>query len=330
METISFADALERTHRDRRHLLLGNGFSIAKDPSFDYPSLYGEAVKADPSFATLFDAATGTNFELAMRTLPEAEAARVREGLVSTISRMHPRSWVSYLSGDDFHLCGQFLEHFVGLRRGSCRGFVFTTNYDLLIYWVLMKNKAALKCYDGFDNYGDWRQTAPSQVFYIHGALHIFEEPAKPGSPAYLTRKLRYADANPIADQILRNLEKQVYPVFVSEGGPQQKKARQKQSDYTKSALRRFERECDQPGDVLFSFGAKFDSPDQHIVDVIAGGKIGRVFIGVYSGEDRCRALAVAHEWTDARKDRRLPPVDVTLFDSKTCRVWAKRAAPRP
>ena len=46
MEIISFADALRITAGERRHLLLGNGFSIALFPEkFVYKSLLDQAIE---------------------------------------------------------------------------------------------------------------------------------------------------------------------------------------------------------------------------------------------------------------------------------------------
>jgi hypothetical protein len=65
------------------------------------------------------------------------------------------------------------------LDRGEKRGVVFTANYDLLLYWVVVRHSAALGCHDGFDQEGYWSGTpSGAQVFYLHGGLHLFERAA--------------------------------------------------------------------------------------------------------------------------------------------------------
>ncbi|WP_140127832.1 DUF4917 family protein, partial [Vibrio parahaemolyticus] len=70
-------------------------------------------------------------------------------------------------------------------------GSVFSTNYDLLLYWVLMR-KGAKNAIDGFgrDREDDggcddepeyselrWGNNKSNQnIYYLHGALPIFDE----------------------------------------------------------------------------------------------------------------------------------------------------------
>jgi hypothetical protein len=172
-EWISFDEALSRTEDQRRHLLLGNGFSMSVHTGFGYKSLFDEATRADRGLSEVFRGHE-PDFEkaLAAAEAPE-EAARLRAAFISAVTRVHPR--IKYLDPGAREACGRFLEAFAGRRsREDQPGSVFTTNYDLMLYWVLMANHELLNPYDGFDNYGLWDEAriAKSTLFYLHGALH--------------------------------------------------------------------------------------------------------------------------------------------------------------
>src|SRR5712671_3836197 len=66
-------DAVQKTIKGTRHLLLGNGFSIACDPIYGYPNLY-EAAR--PTFNDriqhAFEHLGTNNFEGVMRLLQDA------------------------------------------------------------------------------------------------------------------------------------------------------------------------------------------------------------------------------------------------------------------
>ena len=82
-------------------------------------------------------------------------------------------------------------------QYGACRGFLanfnttYSLNYDLLLYWVLMHTEMepAINNDDGFRtpedeedaDYVTWEveNTDRQNIFYLHGALHFFDEPRK-------------------------------------------------------------------------------------------------------------------------------------------------------
>ena len=110
---ISFAQAITDSERfSKRHLLLGNGFSIAcRADIFHYASLFGEAdFSAIPEVTGVFEALQTQDFEIAIRALESASkllpiyapssaagvqkmldhAAALKEILVETIAGNHP------------------------------------------------------------------------------------------------------------------------------------------------------------------------------------------------------------------------------------------------
>jgi uncharacterized protein DUF4917 len=76
MPTISFAQALARSQDSKRHLLLGNGFSIALFPDrFQYDRLLDSADFAEsPEARAAFDRLGTTDFEVVIKGLQDAVA----------------------------------------------------------------------------------------------------------------------------------------------------------------------------------------------------------------------------------------------------------------
>lgn len=165
---ITFEDALKETVDVKRHLLLGNGFSIALFPErFRYGALLDQAdFSGCPEARAAFDALGTTDFEVvidalrrAVALLPlyagdpalsdkmQAHAETLKELLVQAIAGLHPAR-PSDITEDQYGACRTFLASFIGETRdlrGSggkdCRGHVYTLNYDLLLYWTLMHNE---------------------------------------------------------------------------------------------------------------------------------------------------------------------------------------------
>lgn len=153
VEDTTFAQALSDSEGMPRHLLLGNGFSIRAHPSFHYSRLADVARAIDPRLAEIFDRAGTTNFEEAMRRVPEHEGAHLREGLIGALHATHPQQKPA-LRDEMMGRCAGFLAHFLRSPAHPLRAKVFTTNYDLLPYWVIVKYGDALRCSDGFVSNG--------------------------------------------------------------------------------------------------------------------------------------------------------------------------------
>lgn len=168
VELLAFADALAASEDGKRHLLLGNGLSIALFPDrFRYGSLLEEADFSDfPEARHAFDALGTTDFEVVIKALrdtvavlpiysnDDALAERMRQHaealkdlLVRAIAGRHPER-PSDITEDQYRACRAFLAHFVGEsrdRRGDggkdLRGQAYTVSYDLLLYWTLLHDE---------------------------------------------------------------------------------------------------------------------------------------------------------------------------------------------
>lgn len=170
MALISFADALAQTNPIKRHLLLGNGFSIALFPNrFTYGSLL-DAVDftAYPQAKQAFEVLETTDFEIviqalrqavmllpiyggaaAAKTLMEQHSEALKELLVQAIAGKHPER-PGDVSEEQYRACRRFLAHFIGSSRNlrnqggkDLRGCLFTVSYDLLLYWTLLHDQIA-------------------------------------------------------------------------------------------------------------------------------------------------------------------------------------------
>lgn len=329
-ESIAFTEALQRTREQPRHLLLGNGFSIGVHRAFGYPSLYEDAVKRDPGLAALFPV-DDTNFETALERCQEpADANRVRESLIRAVAAVHPEHSLS-LTEEQCRSCRDFLEPFVGRTR-SPPGTLFTTNYDMLLHWVLSrqgknegtKQRSQLRCWDGFAGDGEWNQYSnTAQAFYLHGAVHIFEFAQHRFPDRLYTRMLRYEWGRPLTKQVDALLKEGRLPVFIAEGNSQRKKARQRDHEYLAAAKAKLRTVCSKdPKGVLFTLGHSFGDSDNHIAEQIGDGIIREVYIGVFSSRDQLRAQDLAATWAAARAAKGAPPVVVRWFESAECAVW--------
>lgn len=335
---ISFQDSITASSNpQKRYLLLGNGFSTSLYPKiFSYRSLLEEAdFKKKPTLRNVFDQLRTTDFEHVIRALEDAatildcygidskkqdliskDASDLKNILVKTISARHPKK-VNELEETQIKACSQFLQSFKK---------IYTLNYDVLIYWVLVSNleNPEVEIDDGFrlpdDDFGaDYRvfdSPHSPTYFYLHGGLHLYDAGAD-------TRKYVWKDVGkPIMEQVQEAMKQGLFPLFVSEGTSKQKLTKIKHSDYLAKGRRSFEEICKGGGD-LFIFGHSLAENDDHFLDKIRRGKIKRVFVSAYkdkkNGYDKT-FLAKAKALSRLRVDRY--PLEVHLFDADSANVW--------
>ncbi len=177
MALMTFANAIADSEQfSKRHLLLGNGFSIAcRADIFHYGSLFAQAdFSSVPEVEVVFEALGTQDFEVAIRSLENSarilpayvehgeaaaakmleHAAALKEILVQTIAGNHPNV-PPEIAQERFWACRHFLAHFLS---GAKSGQIFTLNYDLLLYWALMHDDMPfddpiqMETNDGFGN----------------------------------------------------------------------------------------------------------------------------------------------------------------------------------
>ena len=151
-EIYSFEQALAASSETAgsRHLLLGNGFSIAcRADSFAYGKLFDEADFSGLSIEahSLFGLFGTADFEQVIEALRvsaavlglyegpdgdliqgiEADAAALKEALAEVLARKHPDN-VGDIEDGEYASARTFLANFDGK--------IYTVNYDLLLYWT--------------------------------------------------------------------------------------------------------------------------------------------------------------------------------------------------
>jgi hypothetical protein len=339
MKLKSFDDAIAECSKTP-HLLLGNGFSRAlRDNIFAYSRLFDRAKsKLSPTAQKAFSKLGTTNFEQVMRALRDASALvdiyskekptaaaamnkdmlAIREALASTIAESHPDR-PRDVTVDEYRACKQFLSHF------EC---IYTLNYDLLLYWTAMQDEIEPEVkhddgfrtpYTGVAEYVTWevQNTKKQNIFYLHGAIHIFDAGAE-------LQKYTWANTQiALIDQIREALANNKFPLFVSEGTAEEKLDRIQHSNYLGRGYRSFAA-IEKP---LFIYGVSLGDSDNHILRLIEGGGIKDVYVGVFGNPDtdwnkpmieRAKKLG-----SGRHKDR---PLKVHFYDAASAQVWDRPA----
>lgn len=337
VRSIPFEAALAETEGMRRHLLLGNGFSRALTDSFAYSSLYSIAGGFSPPVQALFDkhqpdfeAVLGEIARQRQAAPPEAwpeldrQRAEVRRAFVDAVAKVHPESAVS-VPPDRKAACASFLKHFHDAKAPlGLRGKIFTTNYDLLLLWVLAASSRELKCYDDFvaeagnEHFRPWDREKVADLVYLHGALHIYRHEGR-------LAMLRYREGARLVDQIRSRLARDEFPLFVAEGASSDKAVRIRDGGYLAKARSAFRGALNDERSVLFTVGHSLAEVDSHLFGGLRSRKLKGVYIGAYGGlasADGHRAGAWANRWAEDRANAGRPPLPVAVFDSAECRIW--------
>lgn len=346
MPTIhSFEQAMKAVAgSSKKHLLLGNGFSIALKPNiFTYGSLYDNAdFSKSPHIPKIFDALKTRDFELVIRSLEDtatvlgiydpklsstaarvqADAAAIKDALVSAIAKRHPDRPYD-ITNEQYASCRAFLSRF---------DHIFTLNYDVLLYWALMQDavdKLDIRPDDGFRHpeddrelpYVSWQQANSATVYYLHGALHLFDQHTE--IIKYTWSKTDTA----IVDQIRAALNGSKYPLFVAEGTSESKMERIMHSAYLHKALRSFESCCSPSKNAVVIFGHSLAENDSHVLKCISGGGCANLLVGLYGDPTKVENKAAIENAEFLVRERGLKrgdrfPLAITFYDAATAKVW--------
>lgn len=350
---LTFQQALDKTaHYSKRHLLLGNGFSIACEPKiFTYGSLF-ERAQPDMSdeLLAVFKRLNTTDFEEVIRALrsaseiipiyknlPEtaarmsADAESLKRALVKAVAGQHPAR-PNFITDRRYAACRSFLAKFIGAPAG---GKVYTLNYDLLLYWALMHepehdDQLGLDHDDGFrKDPDDWdadyvmwhgESHANSQnVHYLHGAMHLYD------AGAQLQKYTWVNTGKALVDQANEALSADLFPLFVSEGTSNQKLTKIQHSAYLHHSYKSFCGVCSKgTNTVLFIYGHSLADNDRHILDRIGRSKLGHLLVSLFGdpASDRNQAIRGAAERIVARRSPSSGPLKLDFYDAEFAEVW--------
>ncbi len=342
-ETLSFEQVLEELDATELgpepSLLVGNGFSVACDASYSYRALKKNLAGRLPAISVeLMERLETANVEQVMQILEDArwvgerlsgdtdpELAQVhtstRHAMVRAIAVDHLRSpaQIDLLREGRSRSAVDFLSRF---------STVFTTNYDLLLYWIVMKNnpkseQGSYRFRDGFrredpDDFGRFDPTVDVNLMYLHGALHLYIHGGE-------TRKLVRGANRGLVKLINKVFDHGGEPLFVAAGRPEQKQEVIDDNPYLRycfDKLRRIE------GDLVV-FGLSLGESDQHIFNALADNpRLRRVYLSLYgdpnsSGNLQMRSIGKRLEESAAHsRSQGEPALSVRLFDSSSARVW--------
>jgi hypothetical protein len=339
----------------KRHLLLGNGFSIACKPDiFSYGSLFGEAQKTmSKELAAIFAAMNTQDFEEVIRALQNtativgvykpglkatkkvllADADRLKKSLIQAVAGRHPAR-PNEIADNRYHACRKFLANFIG---EGMDGKVYTMNYDLLLYWALMHDEEdpadliSLGHDDGFrkdeDNltasYVEWQGEGAAQgqcIHYLHGALHLFDA-------GHQLQKYTWVNTGvALIEQANDALKRNLFPLFVAEGDSNSKLTKIQHSAYLHHSFKSFASVCRagaREGTALFVFGHSFAKNDAHVFNMIGRGKIVHLFVSLHGDpSSKGNMLIQTNVEKIAGLRPRYSPLKVNFFDAASAKVW--------
>jgi hypothetical protein len=336
---LSFEEALARSREihKKRHLLLGNGFSIACRPDcFAYKRILDEADLAPLSIAggRLFESEDTADFELVIRSLRSAarmadfyetsdvelsgrlrgDADRLKDILANTLAKKHPDN-VGEIENSEYESVRQFLAHFERF---------YTLNYDLLLYWAVMQElEPSFKHDDGFradpdEPDADWvawnsYNQYGQNVFFMHGGLHLYGEGAT-------LKKLTFSRTGiALVDQIREQLDAGAFPLIVTEGTTAEKLSGILAHAYLGKCLRSLS-SCDGS---LFIHGHSLAENDDHILRAVVEAKFKAIFVSLH-GDPEDEDNQVIRERAETLSLRRpeKKPLEIYFYSADSASVW--------
>ncbi|MBM7783561.1 DUF4917 family protein [Tenggerimyces flavus] len=296
-------------------LLIGNGLSINLWSRFNYSSLY-RAATLTSSAKSIFTGLKTRNFEAVLESIHHSHLvlkalgrstrqvdniyAMIRDALFGAVGKVHV-PWEEFPDSTHRKIAKWLDGH-------SC---VFTTNYDLCLYWSQVRNLPRVKLVDYLWDAGKFNPSdvdlRPNQtpIHYLHGAIHLWQDDngengkwINADSGSLLQLASRYSSAAAARR-----------PLFVSEGTSPAKLRTIKRSSYLSFCLRSLTEDV-RP---ILIFGHSLSEQDRHIVDAIKAGPKRDIAFAMYPTGDPEGTVQ-----EKARIKKALKPHTVYFFDSTT------------
>ncbi len=300
-------------------LMIANGFSIKY---FKYANLLEKAgLDAGSALRKLFDALSTVDFEIVIQALEDAalvekiynkekrtrilssEADKLRRALVHAVREIHPAHRED-IAGE-IPACIKFLSQF---------DIIFTLNYDLLLYWVILENTKRFQ--DGFGLAEDrngfrwpFKTEAHCNVYNLHGGLQLFKTTDN-------EVEKRVDQGSGVIDAIASTiLDAKRLPLYVAEGTSVQKLAH----IYAVPYLRHCYEQLQQSANAFFVYGHSASANDAHIFDALFNSQISHLYFCVH--KPTADVPAIDGELARHQK-RNESDIDYTLVDAETAKVW--------
>ncbi|MDD5400926.1 MAG: DUF4917 family protein [Sulfurimonas sp.] len=345
-EMLNYSDVMKATKEQRRYLLLGNGFSMSYNRDrFSFTSLLESAVKnklIEESSAVyqIFKEFDTKDFEEVVKLLETSvrvlkkygvlhradekkildDSILLKKHLVEIITNNHPEK-ITEISDEEYLNSASFINNFEK---------IYTLNYDLLLYWSTIKlmdfiiqgkiKKGRLSPTDGFhedDEFGkDYvifgNDSSPQEIYFLHGALHIFDKKNKIIKNTYSRTDIA------LKEQTLENLKNDIYPIFVSEGTSEQKQAKIIHNAYLNNCYKSLSSigGTKEPSNLII-FGTLLKTNDTHIREAILKNKVKNIYFGISSEAEKNSLEEFSKKLAKARV-----PKKVFFYDYATVTVW--------
>jgi len=343
---LNYSDVLFATNSQKRYLLLGNGFSMSYNVDrFSFTSLLDSAVKnglikENSAIYEIFKEFDTKDFEEVVKLLETSvkvlkkyavlhradekrildDSIALKKYLVSIITNNHPEK-ITEINDSEYLNSTNFINKYEK---------VYTLNYDLLLYWTTIKlmdftsegkfKKDRLSPTDGFhedkksvkDYVVFGNNSSPQEIYYLHGALHIFDKKSKIIKNTFSRTNIA------LKEQTLKNLEDDIYPIFVSEGTSEQKQAKIIHNAYLNHCYKSLSSigGTKVPSNLII-FGTLLKTNDKHIRDAILNSKLKNIYFGIASEEDK----NILEEFCIQLQNARVPK-QVFFYDYRTVKVW--------
>ncbi len=266
-------------------ILIGNGASMAVWPKFGYSSLFDVAAtrtrprRLAKRDINLFSKLETMNFERVLESLEVARIVNIALGLSKRgIAPCYRRIQAALAEAVKFvHIPWSAVDNAILLKIRNGLGeypCIFTTNYDLLVYWAILSQGHGSGFKDLF-----WSATFDpgdvlvrdnsSEVLFLHGGLHLYtNEHGK-------SCKKRSEIGWNLLDQFDKSRTQ--LPLIVSEGTSNAKMDTIVRSPYLWFAYRRLMRIV---GPVCI-FGHSLGQSDAHIVKAISRPQVDTIAVSV-------------------------------------------------
>lgn len=301
-------------------ILIGNGASMAVWDRFAYASLYDIAYPRNDhrhdADRKLFESFRTSNFEQVLSSLATAQQVNDLLGIPSPQIPVHQANIRSALitAVNTVHIPWKLVQPatltaiYEALRPYKT---IFTTNYDLLVYWALMNAPSDERFKDYFwgddFNVADTSVTRGTKVLYLHGALHLYR------LPNGRTRKRTRDDTRDLLRLFNVPEPSGGIPLFVTEGTSEGKRSAISRSDYLNFAFGEFGKHQGS----LVVFG--------HSLDPVADAHLINAMRRWYWRGDRKLVIglrpALTPEETVIRKTTfhdKMPEANIVFFDGTT------------
>ncbi|MBR0873046.1 DUF4917 family protein [Bradyrhizobium tropiciagri] len=318
VDIIGFDDAMKAAG-ENPSLMIANGFSIKY---FRYANLLEKAGLDEGSpLRALFGALSTFDFEVVIRALEDAalverayskekraellasEADKLRGALVHAVRVTHPKHREDI--ADQIPACVKFLSQY---------DTIFTLNYDLLLYWVILENTKQFK--DGFGLAEDrngfrwpFKTDAHCNIYNLHGGLHLFKTEDD-------ELEKRIDQGSGVIDAIASTItQAKRLPLYVAEGTSAQKLARIYATPYLRHCYEMLK--CSESA--FFVYGHSASPNDAHIYDALFSSDISHLYFCVH--KPTANVEEIDGELSRHQK-RNGSQIGYTLVDSETANVW--------